>query len=203
MRTTFGNSDVEKARAVVAPSTFRSKHVKNTTCSDHFCTFRCRFAWQAQGIVHLVKSEEKREGFAAFPRTMAGVGHLKRIWKDAFRVAGAVEETCSSEMSGGQGADFLRGCIVEHQIFSFGKMILLDRCSTSYDLASLCRGRRSTLDRWSGKPQNALVRGRQLCTQLPYSRKSRRIASFLMLTQSKNEEISQTCFVFDVVKFIN
>ena len=35
----------------------------------------------------------KREGFVAFPRTMAGVGHLKRICKDAFSVAGAVQET--------------------------------------------------------------------------------------------------------------
>ena len=45
----------------------------------------------------------------AFPKTMGGVGHLKRICKDAFHVAGAVQETCSSEMLGGQGADFLRG----------------------------------------------------------------------------------------------
>ena len=37
------------------------------------------------------------------------MGHLKRIFKDAFRVAGAVQKTCSSEMLGGQGADFLRG----------------------------------------------------------------------------------------------
>ena len=44
----------------------------------------------------------------AFPKTMAGVGHL-RICKDAFRVAGAIQKTCSSEMLGGQGADFLRG----------------------------------------------------------------------------------------------
>ena len=44
----------------------------------------------------------------AFPKTMAGVGHLKGICKDAFRVAGAVQETCSSEMLGGQGADFMR-----------------------------------------------------------------------------------------------
>ena len=29
---------------------------------------------------------------------MAGVGHLKSICKDGFRVAGAVQETCSSEM---------------------------------------------------------------------------------------------------------
>ena len=51
----------------------------------------------------------KREGFAAFPETMAGVRHLKRIFKDAFRVAGAVQKTCSPEMFGGQGAHFLRG----------------------------------------------------------------------------------------------
>ena len=45
----------------------------------------------------------------AFLKTLAGVGHLKRIFKDAIRVAGAVQKTCSSEMLGGQGADFLRG----------------------------------------------------------------------------------------------
>ena len=39
---------------------------------------------------------------------MASVGHLKRIWKDAFSVAGAVHETCSSKMLASQGADFLR-----------------------------------------------------------------------------------------------
>ena len=39
---------------------------------------------------------------------MAGVGHLTRICKDAFSVADAVQETCSSEMLGGEGADFLR-----------------------------------------------------------------------------------------------
>ena len=51
----------------------------------------------------------KRDGFVAFPKTMAGVGRLKRIWKNAFRLAGAIQETCSSEMLEGQGADFLRG----------------------------------------------------------------------------------------------
>ena len=104
LRTTFRSCDVEKAHAVVARSTFRSQHVKNTRGSDHFWRFRCRFAWQAQGIVHLGKSD----GFVAFPKRMAGVGHLKRICKDAFSVAGAVQKTCSSEMLGGQGADFLR-----------------------------------------------------------------------------------------------
>ena len=44
-----------------------------------------------------------------------------------------------------------RGCILEYQIFRFAEMISRDRCSTSYDLASFFRGRRSTLHRWSGK----------------------------------------------------
>ena len=38
-------------------------------------------------------------------------GTLKRIWKDAFRVAGAVQETCSSEILRGLGTDFLRGLL--------------------------------------------------------------------------------------------
>ena len=112
-----------------------------------------------------------------------------------------------------------KGCILEHQIFKFAEMILRDRCSTSCDLASLFRGRRSSLDRWTGKSQNTLVRGRQLCTQLSIferslaellrfwccqlgkMRKCRRIASFLTLSTSNTEEVSQNCCVFDVVKF--
>ena len=80
VRTTFGSCDVEKLHAVMARSTFRSQNVQNTllkkhtplwreayfqvksakklTGTEHFWTFRCAFAWQAQGIVHLGKSEQ-------------------------------------------------------------------------------------------------------------------------------------------------
>jgi len=83
VRTTFGSRDVEKVHAVVAGSTFPSQNIKkheefgpflevqmSKKCtplwreahfqvkSDHFWRFRCRFAWQAQGTVHLVKSEQ-------------------------------------------------------------------------------------------------------------------------------------------------
>ena len=58
VRTTFGSSDLEKVHAVVARRTFRSKNVQNTRDLDHFWRLRCRFVWQAQGIVHLVKSEQ-------------------------------------------------------------------------------------------------------------------------------------------------
>ena len=89
---------------------FEVQNVKNTRISDHFWTFRCRFAWQAQLLVDLVKSEAKREGFVAFPKTMAGVGDLKRICKDGiFRGRRSTRWHVHQSWLGGPGADFLRG----------------------------------------------------------------------------------------------
>ena len=51
---------------------------KKSRGSDHFWRFRCCFVWQGQGV-----QKWAREGFVAFPKTMAGTGHLKRICKDA------------------------------------------------------------------------------------------------------------------------
>ena len=138
---------------------------------------------------------------------MAGVGHLKRIFKDAFRVAGAVQKTCSSEMLGGQGADFLRG-VAFWSIRSSGL------------LRSLFRGRRSTFDRWTGKIAKRIgtrlsalhstfhflmkslrsVSFLMLSTsKIEIIRTSRRTSSLLMLSTSIFEEVSQNCCVFDVV----
>ena len=99
-----------------------------------------------------------------------------------------------------------RGCILEHQICRFPKMILRDRCSISYDLASIFRGRRSTLDRWSGKNRKthwyeavsaalnfSCFEGSLAellcfwCCQIQKLKKSRGIASFWMLSSSKIE----------------
>ena len=114
----------------------------------------------------------------------------------------AIQETFSLELFGGQGAE--RGCILEHQIFRFAEMISRDRRSTSYDLASLFRGRRNNLDRWTGKIAKRIgTRPSALQSTFHFWRKSRRIASFLMLSSLKNEEVSRNCFVFDVVKFKN
>ena len=88
---------------------------------------------------------------------MAGVWHLKRIWKDAFSVAGTVQETCSSELLRGPGF------FLEYQTVRFAEMILRDRCSTSYDLAVVGA---VLLTGGVEKSQHAFVRGRQLCTQL-------------------------------------
>ena len=86
-RATFGGWDAEKVHGDVARSTFRSQNVqstplsehfwklrcwkcagvvaqstcpsqsKSTTCSDHFWTFQQHLVWQAQWVLHLVKSE--------------------------------------------------------------------------------------------------------------------------------------------------
>ena len=129
----------------------------------------------------------KRDGFVACLKTMAGVGHLKRICKDAFSVTGALQETCSSELLGGPGADFLRK-VTFWSIRSsvLGRWFLRDRCST----CTTFRGRRNTLDRWSGK------------NPFHVWRKSGRIASLLTWATSKIEDVSQNCFVF-VVKIKN
>ena len=64
------------------------------------------------------------------------------------------------------------------------------------------RGRRSSLDRWSGKIAKRIgTRPSALHSTFHFWRKSRRIAWFLMLSNSKIEEVSQDCFVFDVVNF--
>jgi len=76
-------------------------------------------------------------------------------------------------------------------------MILRDRCSTSYDPVSLFRGRRNSLDRWSRKIAKRIgTRPSALHSTFHFRRKSRRIASFLMLSivNLENEEVSKNCF---------
>ena len=170
----------------------------------------------------------KREGFVAFPKRMAGVGHLKRICKDAFSVTRAVQETCSSE---------LLGCILEHQIFSFGKMIWQVQHFVWPGITFSWQAQYFRQVEWKNRKthwyeavssalnfpflkevsQNCFVFHvvnfehwgslaallRFWCGQLEKWRKSRRIAEFLTFSSSKIEEVSQNCRVFDVVKFKN
>ena len=65
-RTTFGSCDVENVQAVVVRSTFRSQTCKKLTGLEHFWTFRCRFVWQGQGILHVIKSEQNVKFCSSF-----------------------------------------------------------------------------------------------------------------------------------------
>ena len=86
----------EKLHAVVARSTFEVKSAKTDHGFGPLLDVQMSFCVVgAREYMHLVKSEKKRLGFVAVSKALAGVGHLRRIWKDAFRVARAVQETCS------------------------------------------------------------------------------------------------------------
>ena len=147
----------------------------------------------------------KREGFVAVPKNDGRRGTFEEdLQRWIFRGRRSTRDVFIRAVRRSGRWFPEKGCILEHQIFSFGKMILRDRCSTSYDLASLFRGRRSTLDRWSGKIAKRIgTRPSALHSTFHFWKKSRRILSFLMLSPSKIEEVSQNCFVFDIVKFKN
>ena len=144
----------------------------------------------------------KRAGFVAFPKRMAGVGHLQRICKDAFRVAGAVQQTCSSEMLGGQGADFLRrDAFWSIRSSVLGRWFCVTGAALRMTWHRFC-GRRSTLDRCSGEIAKRIgTRPSALHSAFHFWRTSRRIASFLMLSTWKIEEVSQNSFIIDVVSW--
>ena len=168
--------------------------------SDHFWTFRCRFAWQARGIVHLAKSEQNARVLSHFKKRWQAWGICRCIFRG--RRSTRYMFIRDVRRSGRWFSE--KGCVLEHQIFSFGEMVLRDRCSTSYDLAALFCGRRSTSDRSSGKIAKRIgTRPSILHSTFQFWRKSRRIALFLMLSTSKNEEVSLNCCVFGVVKFKN
>ena len=103
-----------KLRCRKSASRCGAKHISKSKCTKHTILgplLEVQMSFRVAGARDCAPSQKwaKREVFVAFPQTMAGVGHLKRICKDAFSVAGALQETCSSELLGGPGADFLRG----------------------------------------------------------------------------------------------
>ena len=124
-RSTFGSQNVQDTTSLEAllqvemskkctplwrEAHLQVKSVKHWASRTTFGRSDVVWCGRCKGLCALSKLRGKNgRGFVAFPKTMAGVGHLKRIWKDAFRVAGAVQETCSSEIFGSLGTDFLRG----------------------------------------------------------------------------------------------
>ena len=136
-------------RGVVARSTFPNKNAKNTTCWRHFWTLKRRFVWQAQGILHPAKSEQSKRVLQHFQKRWQawdfwrGSAKMYFTWQAHYERH--MSQTCQEVR-----ALISWGCIFEHQLLRFGKVILRDRCTT-WHLASLSRGTRNTLDRWNGK----------------------------------------------------
>ena len=88
-RSTFGSWHVEKVHAVVARSTFRRQKCKKLKGYGALLDVRMSFCVAGTRGSAPCQKWASREGFVAVSKTMEGVGHLKRIWRDAFRAAGA------------------------------------------------------------------------------------------------------------------
>ena len=202
---------------------WREKHISKSKCEKHhmFAPFLdVQMCFRVAGARDCAPSQKWAKRDVAFPKTMAGVGHFWRgsakmhfAWQAQYKRH--VHQRCYRR-SGRWFPE--RGCILEHQICRLAKMILRDRCSTPYDLASIFRGRRNSLDRWSEKIAKRIgTRPSALHSTLDFWKevsqncfvfevvktkkmnKSHGIASLWMLSSSKNEEVLQNCFVFDVV----
>ena len=185
-----------------------AKHISKSKCTKHhmlaplldveasFCVASARDCAPCQKWA-------KREGFCSISKNDGSCGTFEEdLQRCIFRGRCSTRDMFIRAVRRSGRWFPERGCILEHQVFRFAEMILRDRCSTSYDLASLFRGRRSTSDRWSGQIAKRIgTRPSALHSTFHFCRKSPRIASFLMLSTSKIEEVSQTCFVFDVVNF--
>ena len=79
-------------------------------------------------------------------------------------------------------------------------MILLDRCSFLYDLASLFPGRGSTFETRQQKSANRTVTVmRKISVTCQICRGSRRKASFFSFQPPNLEKVSQKSFVFQLL----
>ena len=160
VRTTFGSWDV-----VVARSTFPSQKCTKLRGFGALWTFRC--VASARDYAPCQEWVSKTWGFCSISKNDGRRGTFEEdLQRYIFRGRRSTRDMFIRDVRRSGRWFPERGCILEPQIFRFAEMILRDRCSTSYDLASLFRGRRNTLDRWRDKSQNALVVGCPLCTQL-------------------------------------
>ena len=191
VQSTPGSEHFWKLRCRKSARRCGAKHISKSKCTRHhmlapLLKVQMRFCVAGAKDSAPCQKWAKPEGFVAFPNTMAGVGHLQRICRDACRMAGAIQEFIRGVRRSGRWLPE-RGWILEHQICRLAKMILRDRCST--------------LHRWSGNIAKRIgTRPSALHATFHFWRTSRRIASFSMLSTSKIEEVSQNSFVFDIVK---
>ena len=230
LRSTFGSWDVEKCtplwrEAHIQVKTLKAQHARTTfEGSDVVLRGRCQGFYTAYTAPKMSKtwgfwSISQNDGrHGTFEEDLERcISRGRRSARDMFVRAVRRSGRWFPE----------RGGTLEHEIFGFGKMILCDRCSTSYDLASLFRDMdwRNRKTHWyeavssalnfpllKEVSQNCFVFDvanfknweslaellRFWCCQVKKLRKSRRLAAFLMLSSSEIEEALQSCFVLSL-----
>ena len=164
VRSTFGSWDVEKVHAVVPRSTSRSQNVGKHQGFGPLLDVQMSFHVAGARDCAPGQKWAKHKGFVAFPKTMAGVG-----------------------------ADFLR----EVAFWSIKFQVCCDDFAWQVQhfvwRGITFRGRRNTLDRWSGKIISSAL-------NFPFLKEVSQNCFVFDVVNFQNEEASQNCFVFDVVK---
>ena len=155
-----------------------AKHISKSKCtkhifSHHFWKLRCRKSARRCGAKHISKSKCTKHTILG-PLLEVAMSKkctplcAKHISKSKCTKPPNVRSTFggSDAVSRGRGKGIVHLLKSEQNVrsfvafpkamagvgqFRFAEMILRDRCSTSYDMASLFRGRRSSLERWTGK----------------------------------------------------
>ena len=164
---------------------FEVKSEKKLTGSEHFWTFRCRFTWQAQGIMHLVKSEQNVRVLRHFLKRWQawdicrGSGKMSFAWQAQYKRH--VHQSCSEVRA-----------LISWEGLHFGA---------------------SDLQFWENdfawQVQHFVWPGFTFSWQAPYFRqvewKNRKTHWYEAVSSALNfrflKDVSQNCFVFDVVKF--
>ena len=201
---------------VVARSTFRSQNAQNTPCSDHFWKLRCRKSARRCGAKHISKwtctkramleplfGVEMSKKCALFWREAHvevisweglhfGASDLQVCWDDfAWQVQHFVwpgitfswhAQSFRQVESNNRKTHWYEAVVSSALNFPFLKDV--SKNCWVFDVVNY--------EKW-GSPAE-LFRFRRC--QVQKSRKSRRIAPFLMLSSSKTEEVSQNSFVF-------
>ena len=108
-----------------------AKHFSKSKCSpDHMLgplwRFRCGFAWQARGILHLAEREQTW-GFCGISKNDGRRGAFEEdLQRCMSRGRRSTKHMCIRDVRRSGRWFPEKGCILEHQIFRFAKMILRD-----------------------------------------------------------------------------
>ena len=201
-----------------------AKHISKSKCTKHTILRRAKHIWKSKvsktdslGPLSDVqmslcvagardsapsKKWEKREGFVAVSKTLAGVGHLKRICKDESRVAGAVQETHEADVLAGRwfpaklhfGASDLQGC--EDDFSRQVQNFVWPGITFSWQARYFRQMEWKNCKTHWYEPVSSAV-------NFPFLKEVSKNCFVFDLSSSEIEEVLQNCFVFEIVNFEN
>ena len=197
--------EVEVRKLCTTPareSDLKVKSVKTPGARDVFWGSKCVSRGRRRDFDTLQNTWQAQE-FVRVAKTLAGVGDLKRLRNNAFRVAGVVISRFVMSMFQASDAESVEGLQISCHGSYFAVIISRGSYRTSYASAQLFRGRRSTFEACTWKSLKRIVILRSsVCSTCQFWRKSRRNASFLIFKASILKEVSQKSFVLELQSFI-